>query len=258
MRLAVGVEYDGSAFHGWQLQSGVRSVQQVVEAAFSRVADHLVRVHCAGRTDAGVHALCQVAHFDTQARREPRGWRLGANVHLPPQVSVLWVKPVRADFHARFSATSRTYRYLILNRPSRPGLSAGRVTWVYEPLDERAMHAAGQALIGTHDFSAYRALGCQAKSPVRTLTRLDVTRDGELVELRVTANAFLHHMVRNVAGVLLAIGSGRAPVDWAARVLATRDRTQGGVTAPPDGLYFLKEAEINPINRMQHNMESAI
>lgn len=238
MRIAIGLEYNGAGFHGWQLQERVPSVQQAVEKALARVADHPIRVHCAGRTDAGVHALCQVAHFDTSASREPRSWRLGANVHLPPEVSVLWAAAVREDFHARFSAVNRSYRYLILNRDSRPGLLAGRATWVHHPLDASLMHEAGQALIGTHDFSSYRALGCQAKSPVRTLTRLVVMRRGEFIEVQVTANAFLHHMVRNIAGVLLAIGRGEESVDWAREVLDHRDRTRGGVTAPPDGLYF--------------------
>lgn len=238
MRIAVGIEYNGASFHGWQLQDGVATVQQEVEAALGRVANHPVRVHCAGRTDAGVHALCQVVHFDTRAERDARGWMLGANVHLPDDVSVLWVRPVRDDFHARFSATSRTYRYLILNRAGRPGLLARRATWVHRSLDAERMHRAGQALVGTHDFSSYRALGCQARHPTRTLTDLHVRRRGDLVEMRVTANAFLHHMVRNIAGVLLEVGKGEAPVSRIAEVLAFRDRTRGGVTAPADGLFF--------------------
>ena len=238
MRIAVGVEYNGAAFHGWQIQRGVRSVQEAVETALGRVADHRVRLHCAGRTDAGVHALGQVAHFDTTAVREPRGWMLGANAHLPGDVTILWAQPVRDDFHARFSAVSRSYRYIILNRPSRPGLFAGRVTWVQRALDVDRMHEAGQALIGTHDFSSFRALGCQARNPVRTVSRLRVTRRGDIVAMQVSANAFLHHMVRNIVGVLLAIGRGDRPASWTREVLERRDRTQGGVTAPPDGLYF--------------------
>jgi tRNA pseudouridine38-40 synthase len=238
MRVAVGVEYNGAPFHGWQLQPGVPTVQKVLEAALGEVANHRVRLHCAGRTDAGVHALGQVAHFETTAEREPRGWVLGGNVHLQEDVTLLWAKPVRADFHARFSAVSRTYRYLILNRASRPGLFARRATWVRGTLDERKMHEAGQALIGTHDFSSFRALGCQAKHPLRTVFRLGVTRRGDIVELQVTANAFLHHMVRNIAGALLAVGRGERPVRWVGEVLEQRDRARGGVTAPPDGLYF--------------------
>lgn len=238
MRIAVGIEYDGAAFHGWQIQRGVRSVQEAVETALGRVADQRVRLHCAGRTDAGVHALGQVAHFDTTAEREPRGWVLGANAHLPDEVALLWAKPVRSDFHARFSAYSRCYRYVILNRATRPGLFARRVTWVHRTLDADRMNEAGQALVGTHDFSSFRALGCQAKGPVRTISRLQVVRSGDVVELQVAANAFLHHMVRNICGVLLAIGRGDQPVAWAREVLERRDRTQGGVTAPPHGLYF--------------------
>jgi len=239
MRIAIGIEYDGSAFHGWQLQGHqADTVQAVVEAALGQVAAHPVRVVCAGRTDSGVHAVGQVVHFDSEAERTARNWVLGANANLPPQVAVTWARPVDAAFHARFSAESRSYRYLIVNRPTRSSLLAGRTTWVHRPLDAEAMHAAGQALVGTHDFSSYRALGCQAKSPVRTLHSLTVRRRGELIELRVHANAFLHHMIRNIAGVLIAIGRGDRPPAWAAEVLELRDRTLGGVTAPPDGLYF--------------------
>jgi tRNA pseudouridine38-40 synthase len=238
MRIVAAVEYSGVGFHGWQLQPGIGTVQAVVEEALSRVADHPVRVHCAGRTDAGVHALWQVIHFDTPAVREPRSWVLGANVHLPRRVALLWARRIREDFHARFSAVNRSYRYVILNRATRPGVLSGRVTWERRPLSDEAMHAAGQALVGTHDFSSFRALGCQARSPVRTLSRLEVSRNGDIVELEVTANAFLHHMVRNIAGVLLAIGTGDRSVSWAREVLEHRDRTRGGVTARPDGLYF--------------------
>jgi tRNA pseudouridine38-40 synthase len=238
-RIALGVEYDGAAFSGWQRQRhAVRTVQAELEAALSRVAAHRVRVVCAGRTDTGVHAAGQVVHFDSAAPRSPRNWLLGTNANLPDDVAVTWARPVDGTFHARFAATSRSYRYLVLNRPSRGSLLVGRATWVHAALDVAAMHAAGQALVGTHDFSSFRALGCQAKSPVRTLHRLDVGRRGEMVELRVHANAFLHHMVRNIAGVLLAIGRGERPSDWAGQVLELRDRTRGGVTAPPDGLYL--------------------
>ncbi|MCG6967460.1 MAG: tRNA pseudouridine(38-40) synthase TruA [Chromatiaceae bacterium] len=239
MRIALGIEYDGSAFKGWQLQRHeLQTVQGAVESALARVAAHPVRVVCAGRTDTGVHALGQVVHFDSEARRAPRNWILGANVNLPPTVAVSWAKIVDEQFHARFSAESRSYRYLILNRPTRSSLLARRATWEHRPLDAEVMHLAGQALIGTHDFSSYRAMGCQAKSPVRTLHRLSVARHGELIELRVHANAFLHHMIRNIAGVLMAIGRHERPPEWASQVLAQRDRRLGGVTAPPDGLYF--------------------
>lgn len=239
MRIALGVEYDGRDFKGWQLQRAeVRTVQGELETALGRVAAHPVRVSCAGRTDTGVHGVGQVVHFDTEASRAPRNWILGANVNLPPDVAVTWAKPVAADFHARFSAESRSYTYLILNRPARSSLWAGRATWVHKALDAERMNSAGQALVGTHDFSSYRALGCQAKSPVRTLHSLRVRRSSDLVILQVHANAFLHHMIRNIAGVLMAIGRQERPVAWAAEVLELQDRTLGGVTAPPDGLYF--------------------
>lgn len=239
MRIALGIEYDGSAFHGWQAQQpGVRTVQGELEAALSRVANHRVQVVCAGRTDTGVHALGQVVHFDTDAQRGERNWLLGSNANLPDDVSVTWVRPVGSDFSARFSAVSRRYRYFILNRTPRSAVLAGRVTWVHRPLDETLMQAAAADLIGEHDFSSYRAVACQAKSPVRTLYQLDVQRHGDFVVLKLHANAFLHHMVRNIAGVLMAIGRKEQPVEWAKSVLELRDRTLGGVTAPAAGLYF--------------------
>ncbi len=240
-RLAMGVEYDGGGFHGWQTQRpGVRTVQDCVEAALSRVADHPVKVHCSGRTDTGVHAEGQVIHFDTRASRPRRSWVLGGNTFLPPDICIRWARPVCTDFHARFSAQGRHYRYDILNRPTRPALGRGRVVWVHRPLDAERMHRAGQVLVGRHDFSSYRALGCQAKSPVREVFYLRVTRAGERIRLEIGANGFLHHMVRNIAGVLIAIGKGEHPVGWAAEVLALRDRTLGGVTAPPQGLSLVR------------------
>mgnify|MGYP001817915582 FL=1 len=239
MRVALGIEYDGSAFHGWQAQQeGVRTVQTALEAALAKVANHPLRVVCAGRTDTGVHALGQVVHFDTEAQRSERNWLLGTNVNLPYDVSVTWARPVDNAFSARFSAVSRRYRYFILNRTSRSAVLAGRVTWTHRPLDAGRMQEAAKALVGEHDFSSYRALGCQAKSPVRTLYELKVERQGEFVVLSLHANAFLHHMVRNIAGVLMAIGRGDREVGWSGEVLDLRDRTLGGVTAPPDGLYF--------------------
>jgi tRNA pseudouridine38-40 synthase len=238
MRIALGVEYDGRDFHGWERQSHARSVQTCVERALSKVADEPVSSVCAGRTDARVHSLSQVVHFDTGAHRSERSWVLGANAHLPDDVSVLWAHEVDDSFHARFSAMSRSYHYVILNRLVRPGALRGRVTWQNQPLDDLAMARAASALIGQHDFSAFRASKCQAKSPVRTLHELAVSRNGEYVVLSVRANAFLQHMVRNLAGVLMAIGTGAQPVTWAAYVLASRDRRCGGVTASPHGLYF--------------------
>jgi len=237
-RLAAGIEYDGRAYSGWQFQPGLQTVQDVVQRALSRVADAPVDCVCAGRTDAGVHALAQVIHFDSAAVRTERAWRLGTNTYLPPDVSLVWVREVPEQFHARFSATARSYRYSILNRDSRPGLATGRATWERRPLDVERMHAAAQVLVGEHDFSAFRAIECQSKSPVRLLERIDVTRNAEWVTLGVTANAFLHHMVRNIAGLLMSVGSGESPPERVAKVLATRDRKANAATAPPDGLYL--------------------
>ena len=239
MRFALGVEYDGSGFSGWQLQKhGERTVQEVVEQALSAVADHPVRIYCAGRTDTGVHASGQVVHFDTEAERSERSWVFGANANLPKDVAILWARPVDESFHARFSALRRRYRYVIYTRPVRPTFLAYRVTWSYRKLDEKRMHKAAQHLVGEHDFSSYRALACQAKSPVRTLYRLDVIREGNFIFLDLEANGFLHHMVRNIAGVLMAIGSGEQETCWSKEVLELRDRALGGVTAPPYGLYL--------------------
>jgi tRNA pseudouridine38-40 synthase len=239
MRIALGIEYNGSRFHGWQMQqAGVASVQHAVESALSSVANHPVRLHCAGRTDTGVHALEQVVHFDTEVERPLRAWVLGVNAALPEDVAILWAQVVDETFHARFSALSRSYRYCILNRTSRPGLEAKRLTWVHRPLDAERMHLAAQVLRGTHDFTSYRAIACQAKNPLRTVEYIAVERQGERLTLRIRANAFLHHMVRNIAGVLLAVGKGEAGLDWPAEVLALKDRKRGGITAPAHGLYF--------------------
>ncbi|MEJ2621818.1 MAG: tRNA pseudouridine(38-40) synthase TruA [Candidatus Thiodiazotropha sp.] len=236
MRVALGIEYDGTAFHGWQFQGDVRSVQESLQIALSKVADHEVAVHCAGRTDTGVHATGQIVHFDTPAVRSERSWVLGCNVNLPADVSVCWAKLMPEDFHARFSAIGRHYRYLILNRAYRSALWRDRAVWIHQPLDEKVMHRAAQKLVGRHDFSSYRAIGCQAKHPVRTVYSLSVSRQGEMLSIDIHANAFLHHMVRNIAGVLLAIGKGEQSEHWAEEVLEFRDRTLGGVTAPPQGL----------------------
>jgi len=239
--MAAVVEYDGSAFSGWQRQKGARAertVQQCVEAALSQVADHPVQVTVAGRTDAGVHALAQVIHFDTSAVRSEYSWVRGSNSNLPDDVALLWAGQTGDDFHARFSATGRHYHYVILNRPIRTTHLRGRVTWEYRLLDAGRMQAAAQYLVGTHDFSSFRAVECQAKSPVREVRALSVERHGELVHIRAYANAFLQHMVRNIAGVLMQIGAGEREPAWAQEVLQARDRRQGGVTAPPDGLYL--------------------
>lgn len=237
-RIAMAVEYDGGAYSGWQLQHHADTVQERLEAAIARVAAAPVRVHCAGRTDAGVHAEGQVVHFDTRALRSPRSWVLGTNSNLPDDIAVRWARTVSPDFHARFSASGRHYRYLILCRPTRSALWRGRAAWTHKALDLARMRAAGSLLVGRHDFTSFRALACQAKSPVRTLRYLELGRSGELLSLQLGADGFLHHMVRNIAGVLMAIGSGEAPVDWPAELLAVRNRALGGVTAPPQGLYL--------------------
>jgi tRNA pseudouridine38-40 synthase len=237
-RFAAGLEYDGRAYSGWQFQPGLHTVQDVVQRALSRVADSPIETVCAGRTDAGVHASAQVLHFDSDATRSERAWRLGANTYLPSDVSLLWVREVPEQFHARFSAVARSYRYLILNRDSRPGLDGGRATWERRPLDHALMHACAQGLVGEHDFSAFRAIECQSRSPVRRVERVSVTREGDWVRVDITANAFLHHMVRNVAGLLLSVGEGASPPGRLAAVLASRDRKLNAATAPPDGLYL--------------------
>lgn len=237
-RIAAIVEYDGSTFSGWQWQDSAPSVQEAVEKALSQVANEPVRVITAGRTDAGVHACAQVIHFDSSAVRSDHAWLRGANSNLPPQVALLWVGQVDSEFHARFAATGREYRYVILNRSVRPTHLGKRVTHEYRPLDVTRMQTAAALLIGTHDFSSFRAMQCQAKSPVRELRRLSVTRHGDFVLIEAAANAFLHHMVRNLAGVLMDIGAGEQEPEWARRVLEARDRTLGGITAAPDGLYL--------------------
>ncbi len=240
MRIAAKVEYDGSAFCGWQWQDHCLSVQQVVETALSKVANAPIRVVCAGRTDAGVHGLGQIVHFDTQATRDMRGWVFGANANMPDTVALLWAMVVPETFHARFSAVRRIYQYQILNRQIRPALLHKRVAWEYRPLAIDRMQAAATFLIGEHDFTSYRAQACQAKNPVRTLYRLDIRRRDDMVILELEANAFLHHMVRNIAGVLSTIGAGEQEPIWAKQILELRDRTQAGMTASPHGLYFMQ------------------
>ena len=242
MRIAAILEYDGSNFSGWQRQEQARSIQAAVEQALSQVADEAIQVTVAGRTDAGVHALAQVIHFDTSAERSEYSWVRGANSNLPPDVALSWAAPVDDGFHARYSATGRHYHYIILNRPIRPTFLAQRVTHEYRPLDVQRMQQAARHLIGEHDFTSFRAAECQAKNPVRELRALEVTRHGELVHIRAYANAFLQHMVRNLAGVLMTIGAGEREPDWTKQVLEARDRAAGGVTAAPHGLY-LREIE---------------
>ena len=241
MRIALGIEYDGSRYHGWQAQEpGVDSVQARVDAAVSRVADHDLKVVCAGRTDAGVHATGQVVHFDTTAVRDARAWVQGVTSRLPDDIAVRWAVNVSDDFHARFSAFARRYRYVILNEPVRPAILGAHVSWNFRPLDVERMQAGGRHLLGENDFSAFRAAGCQSHSPMRHLSELNVRRHGNLVVIEVRANAFLHHMVRNIAGVLMDVGSGRQSPEWVAELLAGRDRGKASPTAPPYGLYLVQ------------------
>ena len=239
MRIALGIEYDGTSYSGWQRQKTGLGVQQRVEEALSVVANHPVEVICAGRTDTGVHATDQVVHFDTDSERSDRGWLLGANTNLPDDINVSWAVPVSDDFHARFSAQSRSYRYLILNRLQRSALHRDRAWWVYEPLDAERMHEAAQCLLGEHDFSAFRAAGCQANTATRHMTHISVSRSGDWITLDVTANAFLQHMVRNITGTVATVGLGEEPVEWISDVLESRDRKAGGIAAPAHGLTLV-------------------
>jgi len=239
MRVALGIEYDGTSYNGWQRQTTGLGVQQRVEEALELVANHPVDVVCAGRTDTGVHASGQVVHFETSSQRSERGWLLGANSNLPDDVNVSWVAPVSDDFHARFSAVSRSYRYRILNRLQRSALHRHRAWWVYEPLHAESMHAAAQRLLGEHDFSAFRAAGCQASTAIRTISDISVSRSGDWLTLDVTANAFLQHMVRNITGTLATVGLGEQDESWVTDVLESRDRKAGGIAAPPHGLTLV-------------------
>lgn len=237
-RIAVGLEYDGRRFCGWQTQPGGCAVQDHLERALAAVHGAAVATIVAGRTDAGVHATAQVAHFDVLHSRPESAWVRGANAMLPPGVAVLWAKPVREDFHARFGALERAYRYVLLNHSVRPALSTGRVGWVHGSLDLDAMRAAAASLLGQHDFSAFRAAECQARSPVRDLRQVRLERVGHHLLFDFRANAFLHHQIRNMVGALVWVGLGRRPVDWLAELLASRDRRQGAATFAPDGLYL--------------------
>jgi tRNA pseudouridine38-40 synthase len=238
MRVALAVEYAGFAFCGFQSQAARCGVQDALERATGEIAGHPVGVVAAGRTDAGVHAVSQIVHFDTEAVRPLSAWVRGVNTHLPPAAAVLWAHPVTADFHARFAATARHYTYVLLARAERPGLLGGRVGWYHRPLDVEAMRAGAAHLLGTHDFSAFRAAECQAKSPVKTLSRLALTHADPYLRFDFSANAFLHHMIRNIVGALIYVGAGRHPPGWIAELLAERDRTRAAPTFAADGLYF--------------------
>jgi len=239
MRIALGIEYEGTDYFGWQRQPEGRTVQGCLEQALSRVADHPVVVVCAGRTDTGVHATGQVVHFDTRSRRESQNWVRGSNANLPDDIRVQWAVEIPESFHARFSAIQRHYRYIILNRSTASALLGSRTCREYTCLDTASMAAAGRQLVGEHDFSSFRAAACQAKSPVRTIYELDVHRSGDFVYLDVRANAFLHHMVRCIAGVLIAVGRGEQPPGWVGEILAACDRTVSGFNATPAGLYLV-------------------
>lgn len=238
-RIALALRYDGSVYHGWQHQDNVITVQQALESALSRVANQTVSVVCAGRTDAGVHATGQIVHFDTEVIRSEHAWTFGANSNLSADVSVLWAKTVSRDFHARFSATARTYRYVLLNQNIRPGILRKFVGWHFKHLDAEAMHEAAQSLLGEHDFTAFQGSGCQAKHPMRMIHEISVTRKNTMIIFEVKANAFLLHMVRNMVGSLIQIGDGLKPVSWMHEVLQSKDRKAAGMTIMPNGLYLV-------------------
>lgn len=240
MRYALGVEYVGTAYAGWQAQDHAPGVQSQVESALSRIANAPVSVVCAGRTDAGVHALGQVVHVDVPDPRPDQAWTLGTNTHLPPDVSVRWARSVDDTFHARYSATARRYRYMIHNTRARSAIWATRAAWWHYPLDAEAMDTAARCLVGEHDFSSFRAAECQSRTPWRRIDSIRVWRQAAFVLIEIVANAFVHHMVRNIAGTLLAVGQGRQSIAWVEQVLAARDRRAAGVTAPAGGLYFMQ------------------
>lgn len=240
MRIALGISYLGSAYHGWQSQPSGQTVQDQLERALAQFADvDALHTLCAGRTDAGVHGLGQVVHFDTDITRAMNSWVRGTNRYLPLDVAVQWAREVPAEFHARASATGRRYSYIVLESPVRPSLEAGRVGWVFRPLNLAAMEAATQHLLGEHDFSSFRAAQCQALSPVKHMRRIDIRRHGAYWRFDFEANAFLHHMIRNLMGCLVAVGQGLRPPAWMAEVLAARSRDAAAPTFAPDGLYFV-------------------
>jgi tRNA pseudouridine38-40 synthase len=251
MRLALGISYSGQAYEGWQSQPSGRTVQDRLEAALGEFATQPISTVCAGRTDAGVHALMQVVHFDTPIHREEFSWIRGTNRFLPPDIAVQWAKPVPEAFHSRASALARRYAYVVLESPVRPSVEAGRVGWVFRPLDAGAMQEAAALLIGQHDFSSFRAAACQAKTPVKTMNRVAIARHGSYWRFEFEADAFLHHMIRNIMGCLLVIGQGQQQPRWMGQVLAARDRDAAAATFSPDGLYFL-----GPLYSPQWNLPS--
>lgn len=246
MRIALGVEYDGHEFSGWQAQTGMRTIQGYLETALSIIADEPIKVFCAGRTDAGVHATGQVVHFETSAVRKPHAWVLGVNTHLPPTIAVRFSQIVDESFHARFSAQARRYQYIIYNLPVRSAILAARATWHHKPLDENLMQQAARYLVGTHDFSSFRSSQCDSKSPIRRVNSVKVSRIGDFVIIDIEANAFLHHMVRNIAGTLMRIGERLADPEWLQVVLMAKDRKAAGETASPTGLYLAEVHYLAP------------
>ncbi|GGP46447.1 MULTISPECIES: tRNA pseudouridine(38-40) synthase TruA [Shewanella] len=239
MRVALGIEYDGSGFFGWQRQADVVSVQAQLEKALSYVANESIEVFCAGRTDSGVHGTGQVVHFDTTAKRPLTAWTLGINANLPDTIAVRWAKEVDDSFHARFSATARRYRYVIYNHQLRPGILRSGVSHYHGDIDETLMHQAAQLLLGENDFTSFRAIQCQSNTPFRNVHKVTVTRQGMYVMVDIQANAFLHHMVRNIVGSLLEVGLGNKPIEWITELLALKDRNQAAATAKPNGLYLV-------------------
>jgi tRNA pseudouridine38-40 synthase len=237
--VALGVSYNGQAYDGWQSQPSGRTVQDQLEKALGRFADQRISTLCAGRTDAGVHGLMQVVHFDTTAERTPYSWVRGTNTFLPRDIAVQWAHLVPDEFHCRANALSRRYAYLLLESPVRPSFDAGRVGWVFQPLTLEPMLDAAGRMLGEHDFSSFRASACQALSPVKTLTRLEISRRGAYWRFEFEANAFLHHMIRNIMGCLVVIGQGKQPPEWIDAVIAARSRDAAAPTFSPDGLYFL-------------------
>ncbi|MCG3766702.1 tRNA pseudouridine(38-40) synthase TruA [Vibrio cincinnatiensis] len=239
MRIALGIEYDGTHYFGWQRQREVISVQEKLEKALSTIANHPIEVQCAGRTDAGVHGTGQVVHFDTTADRKMVAWTMGANANLPKDIAVRWAKEVSDEFHARFSATARRYRYIIYNHAYRPGILSSGVSHYHGELDVDRMHLAGQYLLGENDFTSFRAVHCQSRSPWRNIMHLAVTRHGRYVVIDIKANAFVHHMVRNIAGSLISVGRGEQEPQWIEWLLAAKDRKLAAATAKAEGLYLV-------------------
>ncbi len=240
-KMAMVLGYEGARYHGWQAQkSGVASIQALLERALSKVSDKEIEVVCAGRTDAGVNATQQVVHFEEAPSRSPHSWVMGTNHFLPDDIAVQWAGAVNSEFHARYSATSRIYRYVIYNHPVKPAWAHGSITWIYPHLDEKKMHVAAQNLLGENDFSSFRGSDCQSHTPFRNVMDISVVRRGPLLIIEIEANAFLHHMVRNIVGTLLQVGTGRQKPEWVAEVLGAKKRSRAGVTAPSNGLYLVK------------------